>query len=342
MNVTLPPLRSTQVQIKMTHSGLCHTDQHMKDNDWGIGDYPMVPGHEGVGIVEIVGSEVDSSEFAVGGLVGVGWIRDACGVCPQCRRGSENLCEEGYQGTYLGENAGPRVWGNQDASQLGCFSRTMRVESKFAFPIPKAIPPQLCPLLCAGGTVYEPLETHVKAGMKVGIGSIGGLGTLALKLAKLKGAHVVAISRSSAKKTIALAAGADEFLAMDDPSEVARSACSLDVVLDTSPKGSDPDAYLNLLKFGGTLCRVGLPPADDAAFTTSWIPLIFTGRTIAGSIVTGTANMKKLLALAAKNKEFLVDLPNWQAVERPFSEVNEASADLMAGKSKGYRTVLKW
>jgi len=343
MKVTLPPLRSTQVQVEMSHCGLCHTEIHMIDNDWGVTDYPLVPGHEGFGIVSVVGSAVPAGTIEVGDEVGVGWIRDSCGDCTKCSCGRENLCSKGYQGTILGPSASG-IWGNQKANMFGCFAKTMRLESSFAFKVPKNCPPAIaCPLMCAGGTLFEPIENHIEKGMSIGIAGIGGLGTLGLKLAKLKGATVTAISRTDAKKGFSLKAGADDFISMADKEAIAAAACTLDVIIDTSPAGGEPEQYLNLLKFDGKLVRVGLPPGKEAAFSYNWIPLIFCQRSIVGSVVTGSKNMKNLLKLAETEVEFLMENdPNWNAVEVPFSDVAKALASLKEGTNKGYRTILKW
>lgn len=341
MKVTLPPLRSTQVQIEMSHCGLCHTELHMIDNDWGISDYPLVPGHEGLGKVVLVGKDVKTHK--VGDTVGVGWIRDACKDCAACSHGRENLCKKGYQGTFLAAGAAG-IWGNHASNEFGCFSKVMRIEADFAFKIPATLPPTIaCPLMCAGGTVFEPIENYVKEGMTVGIAGIGGLGTLAVKLAKLYGAEVTAISRTATKKELALAAGADHFLALDDEAAMKAAGASFNFILDTSPAGGDPGVYQDLLEFDGKLVRVGIPPGKEAEFKYNWIMLIFTQRTIAGSIVTGSKYMYKLLALAERNLDFIMkNDPNWAAVERPFAEVNEAIAELKAGTNKGHRTVLTW
>lgn len=127
MTVTLPPLGATQVEVEMSHCGLCHTDLHMVANDWGVSSYPMVPGHEGVGVVSRVGQSVRT--LRPGDRVGIGWIRGACGACGACLCGRDNLCEAGYQGTYLGPAAG--IWGSATPSTMfGCFSRVMRIEEK--------------------------------------------------------------------------------------------------------------------------------------------------------------------------------------------------------------------
>eukprot|EP00965_Chrysotila_dentata_P080726 2663763-Pleurochrysis_carterae.AAC.1 len=158
--VTLPALSATQVQIEMEACGLCHTDIHMIENDWGIADYPLVPGHEGYGTVVKTGSSVKG--LKMGDKVGVGWIRDSCGACDNCGCGRENICEAGYQGTYLAGSAAG-LWGKNPSNEFGCFSKVMRVEEKFAFKIPETISPLVaCPLLCAGGTVFEPIEDYVK------------------------------------------------------------------------------------------------------------------------------------------------------------------------------------
>ncbi|KAL3927213.1 MAG: hypothetical protein SGPRY_002929 [Prymnesium sp.] len=249
MKVKLPPLRSTQVQIEMSHCGLCHTEVHMLENDWGISNFPLVPGHEGYGKVVIVGSDV--TKLKVGDAVGVGWIRDSCSSCRTCCVGRENLCAKGYQGTYLGPNAAG-IWGNQAMNTNGCFAKVMRIEAPFVFKIPENCPPTIaCPLMCAGGTV-------------------------------------TALSRSAAKKDMALSAGADAFIAMDDAEAVKAAACTFDFILDTSPANSDPAVYQDMLSFSGVFVRVGIPAANDSKFTYNWIPLIFTQRTIAGSIVTGS------------------------------------------------------
>lgn len=345
MKVTLPPLRSTEVQVEISHCGLCHTEVHMVDNDWGVTNYPLVPGHEGYGKVSVVGSDVDATKFKVGDVVGIGWIRDSCGGCTKCSCGRENLCSKGYQGVYLGSNAGPGIWGNQAYNTMGCFAKTVRINATFAFKIPENCPAAVaCPLMCAGGTVFEPIENYVKGpDTTIGIAGIGGLGTLGIKLAKLKGATVTAISRTSAKKGLSLAAGADDYLALDDAAAMKAAGCKFDVIIDTSPAGGEPERYMNLLKFDGSLVRVGIPPGKDASFSYNWIALIFTQRTIAGSIVTGSKYMTSLLELAGENLEFLMQHdPNWAAVELPFGEVNEALAALKEGTGKGYRTILAW
>jgi uncharacterized zinc-type alcohol dehydrogenase-like protein len=190
-DIVLPPLTASQVEVDMEKCGLCHTDIHMRDNDWGVSNYPVVLGHEGIGKVRKVGDNV--KKLKVGDIVGITWIRDSCGSCKYCFCGRENICLKGYQGLYLGNNAG--CWGKVAFNEHGgCFSKVMRIEERFAIKVPDQLPAECaCPLMCGGGTVYEPICDYVIPGQtNVGVIGIGGLGTAALKLAKLHGGLVTA------------------------------------------------------------------------------------------------------------------------------------------------------
>lgn len=311
----------------------------MVDNDWGIADYPLVPGHEGVGIVSYAGPAVRG--LKPGDRVGVGWIRDACGSCQACGCGRENLCESGYKGTYLGDSA-CGVWGKSPNNEFGCFSKVMRVEERFAFKLPDNVPTHLaCPLMCAGGTVFEPIVEYVKPGTVVGIGAIGGLGTLAIKLAKLYGGRVVCFSGTPAKREAVLKAGADVFVDTHDPEQM-KAAPKCNVFLETCPANREVGPLMDLLKFDGVYCRMGLPPANDAGFKWAWIPMIFTAKRIAGSIVTGSVRMAQLLQLASSNLDFVSDIGGREAELVPFAQVNEAMAQLKGQKQAAYRFVLTW
>mmetsp|Transcript_40399 Transcript_40399/g.72550 ORF Transcript_40399/g.72550 Transcript_40399/m.72550 type:complete len:369 (-) Transcript_40399:163-1269(-) len=340
-DITLPPLKPTQVEIDMTHCGLCHTDIHMRDNDWGISNYPMVPGHEGVGVIRKLGSCVRSAK--VGDIVGICWIRDSCQDCDACAVGRDNLCRKGYQGTYLGSNAG--TWGKDPYNEHGgCFSKVMRVEEKFAFILPKGMNPELaCPLMCGGGTVFEPIVDYVKPGKKVGVVGIGGLGTTAIKLAKLYGAEVTAISRTATKEAGARKAGAAHFVVTTDADAKSKLAASFNVIIDTTPVNGDVSPYMDMLAFDGSYIRVGIPAAKDQGFSYNWIPLIFTQRKIQGSIVLGSARTRDMLELAHANQKFMEDDDeSWTTTTMPFDQVNEGMEELLAGKNKGWRMLLKW
>lgn len=342
-DITLPALTATQVQLDITHCGLCHTDIHMKDNDWGISNYPIVLGHEGVGIITNIGSSVKN--LKVGDRVGITWIRDSCQACDPCICGRENICEKGYKGTYLGPAAG--CWGKEGVNENGgCFSKVMRIEEKFAIKLPEGLPSEVaCPFICGGGTMFEPVVNYVQNGTRVAIASVGGLGTAGIKFSKSFGGYVTALSRSEDKREKALSAGADEFYAcLGNPDAMNELAGKFDVIIDTSPKNSDVGPFVGMLKFDGTYVRVGIPSASDQDFKFSYIPLIFTQKKIAGSIVTGTRNMKRMLQMTTDElKNYKNDPEEWNSKIVGFDQVNEVMDDLLNGRNtNNWRYVLTW
>ena len=341
--ITLPALGATEVECDMICCGLCHTDAHMCSNDWGISDYPIVPGHEGVGLIRAIGASVKTHK--VGDRVAVTWIRDSCMDCNSCMVGRENICRCGYQGTYLAGSAG--VFGKEAYNEHGgAFSKVCRIEAKFAIKIPENVPDEIaCPLLCGGGTVFEPIVDYCEPGTKLGVAGIGGLGTAAIKLARLRGVTVTAISSSPHKKDAALAAGASDFISINDEDDLKKHAGTLDVIIDTSPVNSQPTSkYLDLVCFNGIYCRVGLPPGTDQTFKYDFLPLIFTQKKIVGSIVTGSARMKSMLDLVSANLDFMLrDNPDMHQVEKiPFHQVNDAINNLVTRNNKGFRYMLVW
>ncbi|CAN8065821.1 unnamed protein product [Agarophyton chilense] len=232
--VTLPPMSATMVQWKLDFVGLCHSDIRMRDNDFEISSYPLLPGHEGVGTITHIGSRVRS--LTVGDTIGIGWLRDSCIYCRYCKEGRENICEKGYQGLFLSTEAGmfgasPLQYNLHD----GCFARYQRIADRIAIKIPDGIPPELgCPLVCAGATVYESLCDYTSCGMNVAVLGIGGLGTCAIKLARLRGCFVWALSSSESKRKGAITAGAHYFIIMksdDDRSRVKVISISSSILL---------------------------------------------------------------------------------------------------------------
>lgn len=343
--VTLPPLSATMVQVQMHMVGLCHTDIHMRDNDWGTSDYPLLAGHEGVGVVTHTGGAVRMVN--VGDRVGIAWIRDACLRCSRCHEGRENLCAEGYQGTYLGKAAG--VWGKGDRynEHGGCFARVQRIEERFAVRIPDALGDDACPLLCGGATMYEPLCNYAGPGARVGVLGFGGLGRCGLKLAKLRGCHVVVLSSSRSKRDAAFGAGADEFWLLPDDSDsdanLATGKKALDLIIDTRPVNASVEKAVKLLAFNGVFCRVGIPAAANQNYTMPWIPQIFTQQSVTGSVVTGTKRLNDLMILAAENVAFIEQGLDSLGVEViPFDQVNDAMHKLHTRQNKCFRYVLEW
>lgn len=222
----------------------------------------------------------------------------------------------------------------------------MRIEERFAIKIPSGIPPLVaCPLLCGGGTVFESVCDYVQQGTRVAVASIGGLGTAAIKFSKSFGAHVTALSRSESKRNKCLAEGADDFYAcLGNVEKMNALTSKFDVIIDTSPVNADIGPFMNMLKFNGTYCRVGIPGATDNEFKWSYIPLIFTEKQIAGSIVTGTSRMKRMLQLTRDQLgTYGRDPEEWKAEVVPFSDMNKVMEQLQQGKNvNNYRYIFKW
>mmetsp|Transcript_13103 Transcript_13103/g.22492 ORF Transcript_13103/g.22492 Transcript_13103/m.22492 type:complete len:362 (+) Transcript_13103:253-1338(+) len=333
--ITLKPLGITQVRVKMLMSGLCHTELHMINNDWGITNFPVVPGHEGIGVVEAVGERVHLVK--VGDFVGIGWIRGSCGACSNCRIGRENICKAGYQGTFLSSNAG--IWGKEDNSQHGCFAKHMHIEEKFAFKIPETFHEELetaAPLMCAGLTVWEPLVDYCKPGTKVGVIALGGLGHMTVKLAKAIGAEVTVLSTSAKKKQAAFDIGANHFVVTTDKDEMKKIMGQLDLIIDTCPIANDLESSMAALSIGGSYVRVGIPEAGTSNYSGSYIPLIFTQKKIVGSIVSGSTNTTTMLEIAAAHNI------RCEVEVMPFEQINEAVTRLTKGEVEKFRIVLKW
>jgi uncharacterized zinc-type alcohol dehydrogenase-like protein len=259
-------------------------------------------------------------------------------------QGRENICVEGYQGIYLGPAAG--IWGKNPSHETGgCFSKVVRIESRFAIKIPDDLPAEVaCPLICGGGTVFEAVVDYVSVGTEVGIASIGGLGTAAIRFAKLYGGRVTALSRGDTKKEKCLKIGADAYEGcLGDADKMNALAGKFDIIIDTSPVNSDVGPFLNMLKVNGTYCRVGIPSGSDQNFSYAYIPLIFTQKKIAGSIVTGTKRVKQMLDLTANNQEFFEDPEEWKTEVVKFENINEVMELLSSGKNDStYRYLLKW
>src|ERR1700756_790822 len=239
-------LGANEVEIKISHCGVCHSDIHLIDNDWAMSKYPFIPGHEIVGTVVAVGSAV--KDRAVGDRVGVGWQADSCGICEWCLQGDEHLCAKA-QPTCVGRNGG--------------FADKVRVNSKFAVPVPQVLESEnVAPLMCGGITVYSPLRNHgVRPSSRVGVIGIGGLGHLGVQFAKAFGAEVTAFSTSKDKEDEARKLGAHHFVNTRDTGALKKGAGSFDLLLSTVSGDQDWQAYVAALRPKGTLCIVGASPS---------------------------------------------------------------------------------
>ena len=284
--------RPDDVAIEILYCGVCHSDLHFAHNDWGMTRYPVVPGHEIVGRVTAVGDDV--SRFAVGDMVGVGCMVDSCRDCQPCHDGVEQYCENGFTMTYGSDD-------RQDGSLTqGGYSDRIVVSEHFVLRMPEGIDlPSAAPILCAGITTYSPLRHYgVKAGHKVGVIGMGGLGHMGVKLAKALGAEVTVFTRSEAKVEEARRHGADHVVVSTDEAQMEAVAETFDFMLDTVPVQHDLNPYLATLRYDGTHILVGLMDPIEPA--VEGFNLIFKRRVLAGSLIGGIPETQELLDLCAE------------------------------------------
>jgi uncharacterized zinc-type alcohol dehydrogenase-like protein len=281
------------VQIDILYCGVCHSDLHTVREEWGGTIYPCVPGHEIVGRVTRIGSGVQT--FKTGDLVGVGCMVDSCRTCRSCRDGLEQYCEVGFTGTYNGPEQGT------GANTYGGYSDTIVVDESFVLRVPDGLDPAaVAPLLCAGITTYSPLRRwRVQAGQKVGVVGLGGLGHMAVKLARAMGAHVVLFTTSPNKREDALALGAHEVVVSKDREAMKAHRNSFDFILDTVAAPHDLDTYLVLLARDGAMVLVGAPAEPHPATTV--FNLIMKRRQLAGSLIGGIAETQEMLDFCAQH-----------------------------------------
>lgn len=278
-----------EVLIDILYCGVCHSDVHQVRNEWGRSFFPMVPGHEIVGTVIKTGDNVE--KWKIGDTVGVGCFVDSCRECEACREGEEQFCEQGMTPTYNGHERDGKT------PTYGGYSTRITVEEKYVLRIPQGMPlERTAPLLCAGITTYSPLRRFgVKAGDRVAIVGLGGLGHMGVKIAKAMGAKVTVLSHSPAKRNDALKLGADDFIATRDENAFRENAGRFDFILDTVSATHDYNAYLNLLRRDGTMVLVGLP--DPTPLSAA--PLVLKRRTLAGSLIGGIRETQEMLDFCA-------------------------------------------
>ncbi len=278
-----PPLGNADVLVKISHCGICHTDIHFVDNDFGMTAYPFVPGHEIVGTVAAKGPGVRS--LKEGQRVGVGFSRGSCGSCEWCIRGDDSMCPDAMK--YM------------TFFPYGGFSSAIVVDAGFAFPLPDAIDSEHAgPLMCGGVTVYAPFRNHaIRPTMRVGVAGIGGLGHLALQFARAWGCEVTAFSSTPAKEKEARMLGAHHFVSSTDESALDKAAGTLDFIISTSPRHLKWKKLMNALRKRGTLCLVGLTPGDIAV---DFLPMLLNEYSICASDIGGRATMTEMLELAAR------------------------------------------
>ncbi|WP_231410104.1 NAD(P)-dependent alcohol dehydrogenase [Ralstonia solanacearum] len=304
-------LRADDVAIEILYCGVCHSDLHMARNDWGASTYPLIPGHEIVGRVIGVGSDV--KRHKIGDAVAVGCMVDSCQHCDQCAHGEEQFCREGMTGTYGGRD---RI--THDITHGG-YAKHVVVREAFVLSVPDGLDlSRAAPLLCAGITTYSPLRTWgVGPGSRVGVIGLGGLGHMAVKLAVGLGAAVTVISRTDAKAADARTLGASGLLISTDADAMARAASSFDVIIDTVPVRHDVSPYMPLLDVDGALVIVGqIGPIDEQPTR----PLVFGRRRLAGSLIGGIRETQEMLDFCAEHNI----LPDCEMIR--MDQINEAFA----------------
>ncbi|GAA0175382.1 oxidoreductase [Lithospermum erythrorhizon] len=311
------------VQFKVMYCGICHSDLHMVRNGWGMTKYPIVPGHELVGMVTEVGKNVH--RFKVGDRVGVGCLVGSCRKCENCTIDLENYCPKQIL-TYSATDVDGTI-------TFGGYSDTMVSNEHFVIHWPENLPMEAAPLLCAGITTYSPLKHFelAKPGKHVGVVGLGGLGHMAVKFAKAFGAKVTVISTTIAKKQEAIERlGADAFLISRNPEQMQAAVGTMDGIIDAVSVTHPLTPLIMLLKTNGKLIMLGAPdkPLELPAF-----PLILGSRAIAGSCIGGLKETQEMIDFAAKNNI----TPEVEVV--PMDYVNTAMERMLKSDVK-YRFVL--
>ena len=308
-----------EVDVDVTHCGICHTGVGMIDNDWGYSQFPVVAGHEAVGVVSAVGSAVDPDQLRIGQRVGSGAIAGSCMGCEFCLTGRQQLCPKRDDTVLRGDRGG--------------FASSLRASDwRFAYPIPDTIESEHAgPMLCAGVTVFAPFLRHsVKPTDRVGIVGIGGLGHLAIQFADAWGCDVTAISSSSNKRDEAHELGADYFIATRESDELAQAAGTFDFILSTVSADIPWDSYLSALKPQGTLSVVGVP---DSAMRLGAFELLFWEKKVSGGVPASRQETAQMLDFAARTGV----RPKVETFA--MSDINKAVARVRAGEAR-YRAVV--
>ncbi|MEA1063418.1 NADPH-dependent aldehyde reductase Ahr [Erwinia sp. HR93] len=311
-------LNAEDVEVQVEYCGVCHSDLSMIDNEWGISQYPLVPGHEVIGRVHALGAEARNKGLKVGQRVGIGWTAKSCQHCDACISGNHINCRQGSVPTIMNR---------------GGFAEKIRANWQWAIPLPDSLDIATAgPLLCGGITVFKPLLTNnINATSRVGIIGIGGLGHIAVKLLRAMGAEVVAFSSNPDKEQEILAMGADRVVNSRDPDALTALAGQFNLIINTVSVDLNWMPYFKALAPDGHFHTVGLVMKP---FEVPAITLIGGDRNISGSATGNPSELRTLMRLAARTKV----AP--QTEEYPMSQINDALRHVREGKAR-YRVVLK-
>ncbi|MES2703885.1 MAG: NAD(P)-dependent alcohol dehydrogenase [Bacteroidota bacterium] len=293
MNILRREVTATDVEIDILYCGVCHSDLHTAHNDWGGTVYPAVPGHEIVGRVTTVGGEV--TRFKAGDIAAVGCLVDSCRTCKNCSQDLEQYCTTGFTGTYNGNDK------HLGGKTYGGYSEKIVVDEHFVLSVPGNLDlAGTAPLLCAGITTWSPLR-HWKVGKdsKVAVVGLGGLGHMAIKLAKALGAHVTLFSRSPDKKDDAMKLGADQMILSTQSEDMDSVAGAFDIIIDTVPYVHDLNPYIITLAASGTLVLVGFLGELQPMLNTA--PMVMGRKAISGSLIGGIAETQEMLDFCGKH-----------------------------------------
>jgi len=288
MNIQRREVQPKDIEIDILYCGVCHSDLHTARNDWGFTTYPAVPGHEIVGKVTRIGSEV--TKLKVGDFAAVGCLVGSCGTCSSCQKDLEQYCQNGWVGTY---NSADKYIPSQ--MTYGGYSEKVVVEEHFVLKVPANLDlAATAPLLCAGITTWSPLRHwNVGKGSKVAVVGLGGLGHMAIKLAKGLGAEVTLFSRTPDKEKDAKDLGADAVVISSDENQMGGVAGKFDLIIDTVPYVHDVNPYVATLAISGTLVLVGYLGGLEPILNT--VPMIMGRKAVAASLIGGIAETQEML-----------------------------------------------
>lgn len=317
---------SNDILIDILYSGICHSDIHSAKSDWGTPNYPIVPGHEIVGIVTQVGENV--TKFKVGDYAGVGCMVNSCGECENCLNNQEQYCLNSFVGTY---DSPDRFHDNEITR--GGYSDNIVVYDKFAVKIPdNADIKKVAPLLCAGVTTYSPIKVmNVSKGDKIGIAGFGGLGHLAVKYAVNLGAEVTVFDITEEKREDALNMGAFKYVNVNNANELTNLNNTLDYIISTIPANYDISMYMNMLKRGGEMAILGIPAIEDMPSVNVGTLILGNGsRKLFGSLIGGMKETQEALDYSIANNIY----PDVEIINADANAITEAYNKVVNGEVK--------